>query len=83
MCHNRAQSQRESVGSRREAHNNNSTRYIVQNRHTYPKLNTHTRNNEKACPKKNYNSNKTEETREENIRKKLSRLNIEKRMSKR
>lgn len=32
---------------------------------------------------KNYNSNKTEETREENIRKKLSRLNIEKRKSKR
>lgn len=52
MCHNRAQSQRESVGSRREAYNNNSTRYIVQNRHTYLKLNTHTRNNEKACPKK-------------------------------
>lgn len=83
MCHNRAQSQRESVGSRREAHNNNSTRYIVQNRHTYLKLNTHTRNNEKACPKKKYNSNKTEETREKNIRKKLSRLNIEKRKSKR
>lgn len=71
MCHNRAQSQRESVGSRREAHNNNSTRYIVQNRHTYLKFNTHTRNNEKACPKKIYNSNKTEETREENIRQKL------------
>lgn len=82
MCHNRAQSQRESVGSRREAHNNNSTRYIVQNQ-THIQLNTHTRNNEKACLKKKYNSNKTEETREENIRKKLSRLNIEKRKSKR
>lgn len=37
----------------------------------------------KLAQKKNYNSNKTEETREENIRKKLSRLNIEKRKSKR
>lgn len=37
----------------------------------------------KLAQKKNYNSNKTEETREKNIRKKLSRLNIEKRKSKR
>lgn len=37
----------------------------------------------KLAQKKKYNSNKTEETREKNIRKKLSRLNIEKRKSKR